>query len=168
MPRPIPERVPVEERFDGILLRAGAYDGLALQPQPDTTILVQGSLALRFGIRFLGKPHRSIVPGLVVLDYGDMLTGDAAWDFLQHRSNLHPRAEVAGYRDDGSDDLVFVRTLDLALAPQVLVYADAASQQPIGRPAFVIAPATAELPPHLTAYLPRYDSIAQWHAKESQ
>lgn len=167
MPRIIPEREPVEERFSGVLLRVGATDGLALLPQPDTTTLAQGAFVLRFGVRFLGKPHRAIVPGLVVLDYGDMLTGEAAWDFLQKRSNLHPRAEVAGYRDDGTDDLVFFRDLDLALAPLVLAYADAASNQPIARPEFVIAPADAELPPRLTDYLPRFDSVDQWKAKDA-
>lgn len=166
MPQAIPERVPIEDRLTGVIFQAGPADGLALVPQPDTLTLTQGPLVVRYGVRFLGKRHQSIVPGLVVLDYGDLLTGEEAWDFLQKRSNLHPRAEVAGYRDDGRDDMVFVRQLDLAIAPQVLVYPDPASNQPIARPRVLIAPLDAALPPRVLDYLPRYDNLAQWQAEE--
>jgi hypothetical protein len=168
MPQAIPERIPVEDRLTGVVFQVGPADGLALVPQPNTLPVAQGPLVVRYGVRFLGKRHQSIVPGLVVLDYGDMLTGEDAWDFLQKRSNLHPRAEVAGYRDDGRDDMVFVRALDLAIAPQVLVFADAASNQPIARPRFLIAPPDAALPLRVLNYLPRYDSLAAWQAEESQ
>lgn len=167
MPPAIPERAPVEDRFNGVVFRSGLADGLALYTPPDTMEVARGAFVIRYGVRFLGKSHRSIVPGLVVLDYGDMLTGEAAWEFLQKRSNLHPRAEVAGYRDDGSDDLVFVRQLDLAIPPQPLVYADAASNQPLARPVVLIAAPDADIPPRLSQCLPRYDSLAQWKAEES-
>ena len=166
MPQAIPEHAPVEDHLTGVVFQAGPADGLALVPQANTITLAQGPLVVRYGVRFLGKRFQSIVPGLVVLDYGDMLTGQDAWDFLQKRSNLHPRAEVAGYRDDGRDDMVFVRQLDLAIPPQVLVFADAASNQPLARPRVLIAPPDATLPPRVLAYLPRYESLAQWQAEE--
>lgn len=167
MPQAIPERAPVEDRFDGVLFRAGSVEGLATQPQPDTSVLAQGSFIVRYGVRFLGKSFLSIVPGLVVLDYGDMLTGEDAWDFLQNRSNLYPRAEVAGYRNDGTDDLVFVRQLDLAVPPQVLVYADATATTPLASPTALIAAADADIPPRLAQYLPRYPNLNQWKAEVS-
>ncbi len=166
MPPVIPERVPVEDRLSGVVFQTGTADGLALTPQPGTVPIAHGLLVVRYGVRFLGKSHQSIVPGLVVLDYGDMLTGEAAWDFLQKRSNLHPRAEVAGYRDNGRDDMVFVRQLDLAIPPQVLVFADDGSNEPLARPRFLIAPPDAILPSRVLDYLPRYESLAQWQAEE--
>jgi len=166
MPQAIPERAPIEDHLTGVVFQAGPADGLALVPQPDTITLAQGPLIVRYGVRFLGKHHQSILPGLVVLDYGDMLTGEDAWDFLQNRSNLHPRAEVVGFRDDGRDDMVFVRQLDLAIPPQVLVFADAESNQPLARPRVLITPPDAALPPRLRAYLPHYESLALWQAEE--
>lgn len=167
MPQAIPERVPVEDRFSGVVFQQGGVQGLALSAPSATTLLAEGPLIVRYGVRFLGKSHLSIVPGLVVLDYGDMLTGEDAWDFLQNRSNLYPRAEVAGYRDDGSDDLVFVRQLDLAIAPQVLVFADDIATRPVARPTFLIAPPDAALPQRVAQYLPRYDSLTDWQTKET-
>ena len=66
-------------------------------------------MIVRYGVRFLGKPHLSVVPGLVAIDYGEMLIGEEAWIFLTKRSNLYPRAEVFGYRNDGHDDMITVK-----------------------------------------------------------
>lgn len=164
----IPKRVPVEDSLDGVVFRYGDAVGLALAPIPETTTLTQGALIVRYGVRFLGKSHLSIVPGLLVLDYGDMLTGEDAWDFLLNRSNLYPRAEVAGYRNDGTDDMVFLRQLDLAIPPMPLVFTDAESPKPFARPTLVIAPDAAALPERLLQYLPHYERIADWQAKETR
>jgi hypothetical protein len=146
------------------VLRAGDKAALALRPQANSEVLYSGTMIVRYGVRFLGKLHLSIVPGLVVLDYGDMLTGDAAWDFLLKRSNLHPRAEIIGYRSDGSEDMVFLRTLDFAVAPAVLLYNDASSTSPFAQASALIA-ADDELesfPPRVREYLPRFSSAAKW------
>ncbi|MBL8164360.1 MAG: hypothetical protein JNJ61_20395 [Anaerolineae bacterium] len=160
----IPAREPVGDPFDGVVLRTGDKTGLALRPQQQAEVHYSGSMIVRYGVRFLGKLHQSIVPGLVVLDYGDMLTGEAAWDFLIKRSNLHPRAEIIGYRDDGSEDMVFLRTLDFAVAPAVLLYNDASTPSPFAQVSALIA-AEDELetfPPRVREYLPRFSSAAEW------
>ena len=72
---PIPDRDPMGEVFNGALLRVNGYHLLALEPQPGAEIVNHGALIVRFAVRFLGSPHLSIVPGLVVLDYGETLTG---------------------------------------------------------------------------------------------
>jgi hypothetical protein len=99
-----------------------------------------------------------------VLDYGEMLTGEAAWDFLIRRSNLYPRSEVAGYRNDGRDDMVFIRQLDLAQPVEVLAYANTLAVTPIARPGALIAADTANLPARLLDYLPCYATVAEWEA----
>ncbi|NWF68934.1 MAG: hypothetical protein HXY40_07600 [Chloroflexi bacterium] len=160
-----PAREPFAEIFNGLVLEFESRQALATAPQPGSETLLRGALVLRYGARLAGKPFLSIVPGLLVLDYGDTLTGQAAWDFLMKKSNLHPRADVVGYRSDGQDDMVMVRTLDLGMAIDVLVYADAQATTPLYRPQALIAANEAEdLPPYLVEYLPRYDSLDAWKA----
>ena len=95
-----------------------------------------------------------------------MLVGAAAWEFITRRSNLHPRAEVFGYRSDGRDEMMYVKNLDLALPVEVLVYADAHATAPIARPTALIALEDDGLPPRLLQYLQRYDTLAAWRQKE--
>jgi len=128
-------------------------------------ITAQGTFTIRYGIRFLGKPHLSIIPGLVALEYGEFLTGEEAWEFLVRRSNLHPRAEVFGLRSDGRDDMALVRTLDLALAPAVF-----ACLQPAEETTFVLAALIcpdgqcADLPARLRDALPVFADSDAWQA----
>ncbi len=163
----IPERQPIGDLFTGVILQYGTEQLLASAPQPNIEITFSGTFVVRYGIRFLGKPHQSIVPGLVVLDYGDMLTGEEAWEFLLKRSNLHPRAEVVGYRNDGNEDMVFLRTLDFAVQPQVLIYVDESANKPLANPTALITQATDSLPARLPAYLPLYSTFSDWQAKTS-
>lgn len=170
----IPPREPVADSFTGSAISITTTDTTTGKTTPrqavttlpvaetDAQVIVSGGLIARYGVRLLGKPHLSIVPGLLALDYGDMLTGEAAWAFLLKNSNLYPRAEVVGYRDDGSDDMIAVKWLDLALTPQVLIYADEAATRPAARPEVLIAPADAVVPARLSEYLPRYESLAAW------
>jgi hypothetical protein len=161
--RTIPERAPVYDPFTGVVLQAGTAQALARAAQPGVEIPVSGDFLIQYGVRFLGKPERYIVPELVVLDYGDMLTGEEAWNFLWHRSNLHPRAEVVGCRDDGREDIVFFRNLDLSLPPQVLVLSSTGAL--LARPTALIAPDITGLPARLVEYLPRYASVTDWLAQ---
>jgi len=165
MPKTIPERDPIGDLFAGIVVQVKGHHALALEPQSGADVLASGSLMVRYGVRYLEKPHFSIVPGIVVLDYGDMLTGEAAWDFLHRRSNLHPRAEVVGYRSDGRDEMVFVRQLDLALAVQPLVYADANATMPVARPVALLAANITGIAPRILHYLPAFPTLAAWQAE---
>lgn len=162
MSKPIPARQPVGDSFSGALLSVDSAQLLALEPVEGALTLLRGALTIRYGLRFLGKPHLSIIPGLVALDYGEMLVGDEAWEFITRRSNLYPRAEVFGYRNDGLDEMKYIKTLDLALPVEVLVYADAAASKPVAAPAALIAPASIDLPPRLLRHLPRFDTLAAW------
>ena len=167
MPRPpIPERQPVGDPFSGGVVQAADRQALIGSPGP-AALLVAGPLILRYGIRFLGKPHLSIVPGLIVLDYGDMLTGEAAWDFVTQHSNRYPRAEVFGYRHDGRDDMMRVRDLDIALPPAVLAYLDDKATTPVARPSALIALAgeAAALPERLVHALPLFDTLEDWQSQ---
>lgn len=161
---PLPDRQPVQDTVSALLLQAGDAVLLAQSAPPGVPVLAQGDLIIRYAVPFLGKPHLAIVPDLIALDYGDLLTGQAAWDFLLHRSNLHPRAEVFGFRNDGVDDMLTVKWLDLAEPVEVYAYAEASSHQPIARISALIAPPDADLPVQVLQYLTRYDSLDQWQA----
>ncbi|MBZ0304295.1 MAG: hypothetical protein K8J31_31455 [Anaerolineae bacterium] len=162
----IPERQPLSDLFGGVVLQAADTPLLARAAQPAAEVIAQGDFVIRYGIQYLGKPHFALVPGLVALDYGDMLVGEAAWDFLLNRSNLHPRADVVGFRNDGVDDMIAVKYLDLAEPVHVQVYADAAATQPIIRVRALIASSTRGLPPRLLDYLPCFESLEAWRQHE--
>lgn len=164
---PIPERQPVSDLFAGVVIEIGAQQALALNTPETANTLYSGEMTVRYGVRFLGKPHLSIVSGLIAIDYGTMLTGEEAWDFLFRRSNLYPRAEVFGYRNDGRDDMITVKNLDLALPVEVLVYTDAGAATPFVKPTALIASdaQAAALPPRLLDNLPHYSSLDEWRAQ---
>jgi len=162
----IPPRQPPGDTFTGDILHREEGD-LLCAPSVDAGQTVTSTpYVLRYGIRYLGKPKLSVVPGLVAIDYGTFLNGEEAWDFLIRRSNLYPRAEVFGYRNDGVDEQVFVRQLDLALTPETLVYADEGATVPLARPLAYIGPEAAA-PPRLLEYLPHFDRLQAWQAAQS-
>ena len=170
MPRPpIPERQPVSDVFPGAVVQAGSQSALIMHPG-SAPVLWAGPCVIRYGVRYLGKPHLSIVPGLVVVDYGEMLTGEAAWDFLTRHSNRYPRAEVFGYRNDGRDEMIRVRELDLALTPEVLAYADDEAKTPLARPLALIAAAAESelLPPRLVTMIARFATLEDWRGQTTQ
>jgi hypothetical protein len=70
MPRTIPDRSPIGDVFPGAVIQLGQQQALALPPVPGVEIINTGPLTVRYGVRYLEKPHISIVPGLLVLDYG--------------------------------------------------------------------------------------------------
>lgn len=148
--------------LNGVVLKVNQSYALALHAHPESEIVVQGNITLRYGVRFLGKPHQSIVPGLMVIEYGDMLTGEEAWEFLVNRSNRFPRAEVMGYRNDGYDDMAYVKALDLALPIDVLAYSSATETMPVASLLALIAPENTVLPARIAQYLPRFDTISAW------
>lgn len=162
---PIPERQPIGDEFTGFLVRLNNMaQALALTRPDGIEVIYGGAITLRYGVRYLGKPHFSIVPGLVAIDYGEMLTGEAAWDFLTRRSNLYPRAEVFGYRNDGRDEMTTVKNLDFVLPIEVLAFPSSSDTVPVGFPEALIADEaqTSMLPPRLIETLPRFVSVEAW------
>lgn len=163
--RHIPERSPVTDHFKGYLIAHETHHALSLTPQPNMNTLRTDEMIVRYGVQLLGKPHQALIPGLLALDYGEMLTGEAAWEFLLKRSNLHPRADVVGYRDDGTDEMLPVKWLDIVAPIQVFVYPDAASVIPQARVLALLTPDDADIsavPARLLEYLPRFSSAAAW------
>ena len=169
MPRtPIPERQPIGDAFTGMLIAAG-YESHLLAvngtPLPENMrVSAQGEFTVRYGLAYLGKPHIAIVPGLLALDYGDMLVGDEAFTFILTKSNLYPRADVLGYRNDGTDEMIPVKKLDLAIPLHVLVYDSPQATHPLARADALIAPAENTLSPRLLDYITRYETVAAWQA----
>jgi hypothetical protein len=160
MPPAIPPREPVGEAVNAAVLALETADGAAIAlclglpgalPEGVQVSRPYAPGVLRFGVRFLGKPHLSVVPGLVAVDYGTMLTGEGAWDFLFRRSTLYPRAEVFGYRNDGRDEMLYLKQLDVALAPEPLFYADDAVTVPAAKPTALIAPDAAAISDRMRA-----------------
>lgn len=168
MPPAIPDRAPLGDSITGTLVKAGNHHLLLIDQPPanesGVEIIARGEFIIRYGVRYLGKPHLSVVPGLLALDYGDILTGEEAWDFLWNRSNLYPRSDIIGYRNDGLDEMIPIKKLDLALPPEVLLYEDAAAAHPLVSLRAIIAAENIALPQRLRQYLPRYDSLAAWQA----
>ncbi|MBC8170709.1 MAG: hypothetical protein H7X77_03525 [Anaerolineae bacterium] len=162
----IPERNPIGDTFSGVVLEVEGKTILALEPLAGATVLHSGSLVIRYGVRYLGKPHLSLVPGILALDYGEMLTGEEAWNFLLNKSNLYPRADVVGYRNDGADEMLAVKWLDLALPLETLVYADAKATKPLVQPVALIAPEVTSITPRILDNLPHYASLADWLADQ--
>ncbi len=167
MPRqPIPERDPVAYAFNGLLIEHEARYVLAFAPLPEGDTILEGDFIIRYGFRYYGKPLLAIVPGIVALDYGDMLTGQEAWDFIHKKSNLYPRADVVGYRNDGQDEMIAIKSLDLAMPPAVLAYANAQATQAAGMVTAMIAANAdfdaASTPANLLDYIPRYETITDW------
>jgi hypothetical protein len=162
--KPIPERNPICDSFSGVVCELDGRQALASIAPTGTDTIFSGTFVIRFGLRYLGKPFLSVVPGLVALDYGDFLTGEEAWDFLLEGSNLYPRSEVIGYRNDGRDEMIVIKALDIGLAPEVLVYADAAATIPIAKPTALIAPVEKSIPPRVLKFLPCFANLTEWQS----
>lgn len=164
MPR-IPEPQPLGDTVTGTLIRVDETDLLltdAASVPADAETLHSGTLVVRYGVRYLGKPHLSIVPGLLATDQGEVMTGEVAWDFLLNRSNLHPRADVHGYRNDGEEDMVFVKELDVMRPIEILAYADDEATEPLGKPQIVMTDAPDALPDKLRKHATLHASLADW------
>jgi hypothetical protein len=176
----IPERTPIEDFVQGAVLQmalpdretASALiidnDSSNIRLPSDIMVLRRGTWIIRYGIRLLEKPRLSIVPGLLALDYGEMLTGEDAWEFLIKKSNLYPRADVVGYRNDGVDDMLPVKRLDLALPIDVLAFDTAETTIPTASITVLILPKSlweterAAVPSRLTQYLTIYEHVEGW------
>lgn len=162
--RRIPERAPIGDYLEGALIKSD--DRYVVMTPLDSVPasaerLASGVFTVRYALPYLGKPQFAIVPGLVALDYGEILTGEEAWHFILKRSNLHPRADVLGYRIDGADDMISIKWLDLALPVRVFLFRDAVSVVPLAELAAIISPPD-QLPARLLEYLPCYPTLADW------
>jgi hypothetical protein len=162
----IPPRNPVGDAFDGVLLRYATATLLATELQDEAEVVAEGGFTVRYGVRYEGKPALALVPGLLALDYGEMLTGDEMWDFMRGKRNLYPRADVLGYRSDGEDTMVVLKKLDFALPLAVLVYESGEATVPVGAADGLIAPGDVTVPARLAGVLKPYPTLAAWAERE--
>ena len=145
-----PDRQPIAERVEGVVTRLGESTLLSSRKLPIGDELARGDLVVRYGITYLGKPQLSVVPDLVVADYGAMLQGEEAWTFLMDQGHLYPRADVCGMRNDGQQDMVVLKRLDFEYPYDVFVYQDIADNLPLARLTAIIAADRAKFPERLT------------------
>jgi hypothetical protein len=166
----IPERQPIGDLFHGVLSKFENVHTLSIAQLPETQLVVEGELVIRYGVRYLGKPNFSVVPGLIALDYGEMLTGENAWNFLLNRSNLYPRSDVLGYRNDGQDEMISIKYLDLALPVDVLAFENEQATLPLASISALIVTngevAQYDFPQRMIQYLPQFSSIADWQTHQ--
>lgn len=159
-----PHRRPISERVTGVVTRLGDATLLSSRKLPEGDEIAQGDLVIRYGITFLGKPQLSIVPDLVVADYGEMLYGDGAWQFLMDKGHLYPRADVCGRRNDGQEDMLAVKQLDFDYPYDVFIYDDVADSEPLTKLMALIAADRAKFPGRLIEHLPTFSSLDHWRA----
>ena len=160
------QQLPISERVAGV---ATVVDGQALLSPaelPGGAAIARGELLVRYGITFMGKPHLSIVPHLVVADYGALLNGEEAWAFLMKKAHLYPRADVCGFLNDGKDDMVALKQLDFDYPFDVFVYRQPQDELPLAKLSALIAADPALYPERLRQYLPRYASLNAWRRNE--
>lgn len=163
MPAPrIPQRQPIGDAFTGVIIEAEGHFVLANAPIEGYKTTDEGTFVVRYAVVFLGKPHLSIVPALMALDYGEFKTGEDAWEFLLHKSNLYPRADVIGHNNKGEDTQVFVRELDLMYPFDILVYKDETSTTAICKVDAIIHPAPGDLPGRLVEYVNIFPTLEEW------
>lgn len=163
MPAPrIPERQAIYDPFTGVIVQVDDHFLLSSAAIVGHESLHAGTFVVRYGVVYLGKPQLSIVPALMALDYGAFKTGEDAWHFLLHKSNLHPRADVIGHRNDGVDAQVYVKELDLLYPFDVLVYADETTTSPLCKVDAVISQHPDDLPSRLADYVSIFDSVDTW------
>jgi len=129
-------------------------------------VIARGELILRYGITYLGKPHLSIVPHLVVADYGELLNGEEAWAFLMTNAHLYPRADVCGFLNDGTDEMVALKQLDFDYPLEVFVYRHVHDDRPLAKLSALIADDPVSYPERLLRHLPRFESLSAWRRNE--
>jgi hypothetical protein len=117
--------------------------------------LLGGILTVRYGIPLYIPPTDVVIPGLFFSEKGAALIGREAWDYMQRRFQMHPRADVVGLRMNGAPAQVFLRELDWGAAVRVFVYDSAAAHAPTAElKALVTGPEAPPLPDLLARYLP--------------
>ena len=160
--RSAPPREPISDQVTGVLTRV---DGSILLSAADLQAgksLHRGGVILRYGITYLGKPYRSIVPDLVVADYGELLTGEAAWSFLMESGHLYPRADIIGIRNDGEEDMLALKLLDFDYPYDVFAYRSLEERQPFVKVTAAIVSDQTLFPPRLLRHLPHFLSLRDW------
>ena len=162
--RTLPERQPISDQISAFVTRFEDCALLSRACLEAGEVLAQGELMLRYGITYLGKPQLSIVPDLVVADYGELLAGESMWQFLMSSAHRYPRADAFGLNWDGGEEMVALKQLDFDYPYDVFVYRQDRDRKPLTRLSALIASDQSPFPHRLLAQLPRFDSLDAWRA----
>lgn len=119
-----------------------------------------GPLMVRYALPYL-RAEQAIVPGLFASEYGAMLVGREAWDYTWHHNNLHPRADLLGFRTDGQEDQIMLRDLDFGRGVEVWVYATAEARIPLAQITAYWKPAGYDIPDLLAEHAPNWRPESQ-------
>ena len=160
------QRQPISDQAAGIVTEVEGHALLSAAELTVGEVIARGELILRYGITYLGKPHLSIVPHLVVADYGELLNGEEAWAFLMTSAHLYPRADVCGFLNDGGDEMVALKQLDFDYPFDVFVYQHSHDDLPLAKLSALVAADPASFPDRLLNHLPRFDSLNAWRRNE--
>lgn len=157
-PARLPDPQPVEDAVMGTITAAGQLL-IGLPPPADTAVIHNGPCLIRYAIPLIVPSTDALLPGLFLSERGQTLTGREAWNYLQSRFQMHPRADVIGWDVQGHRQQVLVKALDFGAVVRVLAYADQekADNVPLVElSALLTDDATySTLPELLKRYLPR-------------
>jgi len=87
----------------------------------EARLVADESVYLRLAVVLLDDP-RYFVPHMVMDDFGQKHTGEAAFAWLAENTYSQPRADVFGTWAEGGADQIFARQVDAEARPVVLAY----------------------------------------------
>ncbi len=125
-----PNPVYIAESISGSISANGTLY-IGLPPPTPETIVGSGEYVIRYAIPLIVPSTQALLFGLFLSERGQSLTGREAWDYLQSRFQLHPRADVIGMDLTGKQQQLFVKALDFGVPVRVLAYADLAASLPV-------------------------------------
>ncbi len=157
-----PHSEPISDLASGLATRVGGADLLSSAALAGGAMIASGEFVIRYGITLMGKPQFSIVPDLVVADYGELLTGEAAWDFMQRQGHLYPRADVCGYMNTGEREMLPLKLLDFDYPYDVFVYHYADDDLPFTKVSALVTAEPERFPARLREHLPHFTSLSAW------
>jgi hypothetical protein len=157
----IPDPVYVTEKVAGHVIDLGTKKLLVIGAIPSDLAnypaLISGEIVIRYGIGTFVPMGDAVIPGLFAAEYGGMLVGREAWDYIQKNFQMHPRADVVGILLNGQKTQKFLRELDFGIPVRVFVYRNESETIPLTELSNLYVGAqseTVELPELLRMYLP--------------
>ncbi len=109
---------PVTISVQGVLLKIDGQPYCVVLGDPPLDapgdVMQRGPINLSFGMALLYEPD-FILPQLLIDDFGNQYTGEAALDFMLNKGDSYPRADVTGRRaSTDQTDTLFLKQIDLA------------------------------------------------------
>ena len=104
----------------GVLIVGPETAAIARRLQAEgARLIAQGALTLRLGVALYDRPFL-FTPSLVIDELGNVIEGEAAFDWLRANAYDLPRSEVFGIDARGREDQVFAREVDVESSPIVI------------------------------------------------